>query len=111
MISPLFQHRHYKAIAAMVADLPADVRPVVARAFADWLRGSNQNYDPDKFYAAAMGEPSHRSDRATPRADDPANLARRSRLRARGVADHPGWRMRASLCTCGGFDDHAGCNQ
>ncbi len=55
MSAPLFQHRHYVAIAATIASLP-DVcnRSVVAIAFADTLA---------RFLSAAMGNPCNGRDK------------------------------------------------
>ena len=60
----MFQHRHYCKIASIIAQLGDEiVREVVARHFAEELRGTNQNYDPFRFRAAAMREPINWRDR------------------------------------------------
>ena len=61
MIKPLFQHRHYAKIASIIAELPIEdggiYRRAVAKAFTMALLGTNPNYDADRFYEAATGEP------------------------------------------------------
>jgi hypothetical protein len=59
------QHRHYVRIASIIAQLPVDKRLPVASHFANELRGTNPNYSFDRFYSAAIGEPT--SGRDSPR--------------------------------------------
>ena len=65
---PTFEHRHYKAIAAIIADAKRvgfgdGQRDHIAEWFADALRGTNPNYNRERFLAAAKGEPSNGRDR------------------------------------------------
>lgn len=65
---PLFEHRHYVAMAAILAKLDAEqfgtIAPEdVARHFANELQGTNPAYDRTRFYEAATGKPNGR-DRA-----------------------------------------------
>jgi hypothetical protein len=65
---PMFEHRHYKAIAATIAGLDFGLsdpitRRDIAEAFADALKGTNANFNRDRFIAAAMGTPSNGRDR------------------------------------------------
>lgn len=66
MSSPIFQHRHYVRLAAIIADLPDNYgnRELIADHFAYALRGTNPNYSVERFYAAAMGTPQTRKDAA-----------------------------------------------
>lgn len=63
-LKPLFQHRHYAMIASIIAELPIEdggiYRRAVAKAFTMALLGTNPNYDADRFYNAAIGNPSGR---------------------------------------------------
>lgn len=66
--SPTFEHRHYKALAAIIADMVPDerygfTRADIAEAFASRLEGTNPNYNRGRFLAAAMGNPSNGRDR------------------------------------------------
>lgn len=68
MAAPVFEHRHYKRLAAIIAELP--VRPggqimwrEVVDAFADGLKGTNPNYNRERFIAAATGQPSNGRDK------------------------------------------------
>ncbi|TAJ97166.1 MAG: hypothetical protein EPO41_04010 [Reyranella sp.] len=68
MSKPVFEHRHYKRLAAIIADmryLPIgqDMQAKVAEAFADGLKGTNPNYSRERFIAAAMGQPSNGRDK------------------------------------------------
>ncbi len=59
-----FEHRHYKAIAAIIADMPdAGYREDIALHFRDALKGSNPNYNAARFFEAAMGTPSNGRDK------------------------------------------------
>jgi hypothetical protein len=53
----LFQHRHYVAIAAIIATLTDNERAAVADTFATALHGTNPNFNRDRFFAAAIGKP------------------------------------------------------
>ena len=66
--SPTFEHRHYKAIAAIIADAKRvgfgeGQQSYIASWFADALKGTNPNYSRERFYAVAMGQPSNGRDR------------------------------------------------
>ena len=64
MSAPTFEHRHYKAIAAIIARIgDEDDRAEQARYFAAELRGTNPNYNERRFLDAAMGLPSNSRDR------------------------------------------------
>jgi hypothetical protein len=55
---PSMEHRHYKAIAAIIASLPdGEMRQHVAEHFARELRGTNPRFSGERFRTAAMGEP------------------------------------------------------
>lgn len=54
---PQFQHRHFAAIAGIIATIPdAGVRADVAAHFADRLTVSNPRFDHARFLRAANGE-------------------------------------------------------
>lgn len=54
----MFQHRHYVAIAAILADLDQSHTPAMIReAFATLFRRDNSRFDWDRFMDAATGEP------------------------------------------------------
>ena len=59
----MFEHRHYTRIAAIIAELPEKQRPNIARHFALALRGTNPNYDRERFEDAANGSPRNGRDR------------------------------------------------
>ena len=59
----MFQHRHYKFIAAIIADMDPSYRDQVATTFARQLQGTNPAFDIDRFTAAALGSPSNGRDR------------------------------------------------
>jgi hypothetical protein len=59
----MFQHRHYKKIAAIIATLPEENRAEVARRFELELRVTNPAFDGDRFYTAALGQPTNKRDR------------------------------------------------
>ena len=61
-LNPLFQHRHYAKIAAVIASMPATepVRLLTAAWFSASLLETNPNFDGERFVAAAMGNPSRR---------------------------------------------------
>jgi hypothetical protein len=60
-MNPLFQHRHYVRIAAIIAKL--DARHYIAHEFAKALEGTNPNFDSERFYNAAIGAPDTGRDR------------------------------------------------
>jgi hypothetical protein len=61
--SPVFQHRHYAAIAAVIAGLPPTCdRETVINAFPQKFRGDNGRFDSFRFKAAAEGKPSNGKD-------------------------------------------------
>ena len=62
MRKQMFQHRHYVAIAKVLADLNAD--PDMVRAFASMFKADNFRFQGDRFYSAARGEPINGRDRA-----------------------------------------------
>jgi hypothetical protein len=68
MSAPVFQHRHYVRIAETIASIRGkfgnDDTRIIAEHFADNLRGTNPNFDRQRFISAAMGEPSNGRDRA-----------------------------------------------
>ena len=64
--APVFQHRHYKAIAAIIAALPDDdtLQPIdIRQAFAKAFERDNARFDYSRFIAAAKGEPSNGRDK------------------------------------------------
>lgn len=60
--APLFQHRHFAVIAAVIADMPKHAaslraqRESCANAFADRLAATNPNFDRSRFIAACKLE-------------------------------------------------------
>jgi hypothetical protein len=62
-VKTMFQHRHYKAIAAIVADLNDDIRERVAKHFANALVGTNPRYNIHRFFTAAVGDPAFGRDK------------------------------------------------
>lgn len=63
---PTFEHRHYKAIAAIIASMDSEhaySRDEIAQHFAGMLGGTNPNYSPSRFESAAKGEPSNGRDK------------------------------------------------
>ena len=64
MSAPTFEHRHYKAIAAIIASIgDEDDRAEQAHFFAAELRGTNPKYNYQRFLNAAMGALSNSRDR------------------------------------------------
>jgi len=67
----MFQHRHYKFLAATIAEMGAHNIPgitaeqheAIVKHFADALRGTNPGYDRGRFEDAAHGKPSNGRDR------------------------------------------------
>jgi hypothetical protein len=66
-MTPLFQHRHYALLAEIIATARGkfgqDDTRIIAEHFADALRGTNPNFDPQRFVSAAMGKPCNGRDR------------------------------------------------
>lgn len=63
-----FQHRHYKLIAALLADLDETHTPETIRgAFAVMFKRDNSRFDWDRFIAAANGAPSNGRDKVRDR--------------------------------------------
>ena len=62
MKSPLFQHRHYREIARIIANYGTskEQRDEIAEHFANSLRGTNPNYSAPRFMDAATGNPNGR---------------------------------------------------
>jgi hypothetical protein len=61
MTKEMFQHRHYVAIAKVLADESAD--PQMVRAFASMFKADNTRFQGERFYAAARSEPINGRDR------------------------------------------------
>ena len=66
--APVFQHRHYKAIAAEIAEmryLPigADAQGAVIERFVAMFERDNPRFDRARFFAAASGNPSNGRDK------------------------------------------------
>lgn len=59
--APVFQHRHYKAIAATLAAWGAG--SYMAEHFAEMFADDNPRFDRARFLAAANGEPSNSRDK------------------------------------------------
>lgn len=58
MSHPLFQHRHYCKIAAIIAAIDNNaIREHVADHFARYLCGTNPQFNVTRFENAALGEP------------------------------------------------------
>lgn len=57
MKAPLFQHRHYAAMAKIIASMPEAAREVAAVRFATGLLNTNPDFDSLRFLAAARGAP------------------------------------------------------
>jgi hypothetical protein len=62
MANPVFQHRHYKAIAARIAEfkcLPVGENNqwAIAESFAGMFAADNDRFDRDRFLAACKGQP------------------------------------------------------
>ena len=69
--APVFQHRHYKAIAALIAEmryLPigADAQGAVIERFVTMFEQDNPRFDRARFLAAANGKPSNGRDKVRP---------------------------------------------
>ena len=73
MSKPMFEHRHYKKIAAAinaVCDNMSDNGVMTQAAyqyfvfkFADEMRGTNPNFNRERFIAACQGTPSNGRDK------------------------------------------------
>lgn len=50
---PTMEHRHFSAIASIIAGLPSEVRNLVAIQFALELSYSNARFDRERFLKAA----------------------------------------------------------
>lgn len=63
--APIFQHRHYKAIAALIAGMSpvTRARDAIADDFADMFEQDNPRFDRARFLAAANGKPSNGRDK------------------------------------------------
>ncbi len=62
-IKPVFEHRHFKVIAGIIAGAPAKDRSQLAQWFANELAATNPRFDRARFIAAANGQPSNGRDR------------------------------------------------
>jgi hypothetical protein len=62
---PVFQHRHYKAIAALIAvNMQGwEDRDSVSAQFAIMFQDDNPRFDRARFLAAANGKPSNGRDK------------------------------------------------
>lgn len=67
MNNPVFQHRHYKAIAAVIAEMSAEGFPAttdhLVMKFGDLFAGDNDRFSPERFDAACRGKPSNGRDK------------------------------------------------
>ena len=59
--SPLFQHRHYAAIAKTLHETMAS--PDIVADFASMFAGDNPNFDRERFFNAARGAPNGKDKR------------------------------------------------
>jgi len=68
--APVFQHRHYKAIAAELSAhrdlIGLNAQCAVMVRFADVFERDNPRFDRARFLAAASGKPSNGRDRVRP---------------------------------------------
>lgn len=65
---PVFQHRHYKAIASLLANfkyqpIGADCQHAMIEEFIELFSVDNDRFDKDRFMAAASGKPSNGRDK------------------------------------------------
>ena len=62
---PVFQHRHYKAIASMIYKMPPDAygHGQFADFCADMFAADNPRFDRKRFMDAACGRPSNGRDK------------------------------------------------
>ena len=65
---PVFGHRHYKAIAALIADLDDayGYGDTMRDGFAHMFASDNPRFDRARFLAAASGKPSNGRDKVRP---------------------------------------------
>lgn len=64
--SPLFQHRHYAEIAALLSQIEAgDTPDEIVSAFAAMFKRDNDRFDWDRFMAATRDKPSNSKDART----------------------------------------------
>jgi hypothetical protein len=64
MSNPMFGHRHYKHIAALIADTAETVTPEqLAERFASFFAADNSRFNRERFLAAAKGKPCNGRDR------------------------------------------------
>ncbi len=63
---PVFQHRHYKAIAAKLAWIDHDgMWEIIRDALADTFEADNPRFDRQRFLDACAGEPSNGKDKVS----------------------------------------------
>jgi hypothetical protein len=70
-MKPALEHRHYKLIAGIIADLDVvtggvlneQIKASVAEHFAKELRRTNPRFSHSRFVSAAMGEPCNGRDK------------------------------------------------
>jgi hypothetical protein len=64
---PVFQHRHYKAIAALIDEMSREGFPAttshISGRLADMLEADNPRFDRARFMAACSGKPTNSRDR------------------------------------------------
>lgn len=64
MGTPLFEHRHFTKIAAIIAEIEDESqRDEMANHFAFALRSTNPKFDYDRFESAARGRATNGRDR------------------------------------------------
>lgn len=67
MSTPTFEHRHFKVIARIIADMEQAGYPQwagpTAHHFADCLAKTNPRFNRERFLSAAKGEPSNGRDK------------------------------------------------
>lgn len=65
--APVFRHRHYKVIAALIEEGRVMAGGIAANyyidLFADMFADDNPRFDRARFLAAANGSPSHARDK------------------------------------------------
>lgn len=63
--SPMFQHRHYAAIAKLLSEIPLseEAKASLVAGFNSLFARDNPSFDRDRFRAAARGEPVNGKDR------------------------------------------------
>lgn len=60
---PTFEHRHFKAIAAVIASLPQPQPNDLAALFANALQDTNPNFNRQRFISACSGTPCNGRDK------------------------------------------------